>query len=297
MCADVLLVSATGAIQFDEDLPLLTAALDRRGITNDVVSWDDSTVAWETCRRAVIRSTWDYSMRLPEFLGWAERAAAACDLVHGPPVLRWNTDKAYLLDLADVGVNIVESWFVRDRRDICLPEVGDYVVKPSVAAGSRDAARFGPGQREAATEHADRLLAAGSTVMVQPYQQSVDMFGETAMLFFGGVFSHAINKGPLLARGEAASRALYKQETISNHEPTREELDIARSVIDALAKVPDVGPSLSPPLYARVDLVRANDGTLAVLELELTEPSVFLANSETAAGRFADVIAARLPGN
>lgn len=61
--------------------------------------------------------------------------------------------------------------------------------------------------------------------MAQPYQRSVDEFGETAVLIFGGVSSHPVNKGSLLARGEVASRAPFKQQTISTHEPTAEKLD------------------------------------------------------------------------
>ena len=51
--------------------------------------------------------------------------------------------------------------------------------------------------------------------MAQPYQRSVGEFGETAILIVGGVSSHAVTKGLLLARGEVASSAPFKQETIS----------------------------------------------------------------------------------
>jgi len=297
MCADVFLVSASEAVALDEDMPLLLTALAERGISSEVVCWDDPEVPWHGCQLALIRSTWDYSLRLVEFLDWAQRVSTQCDLVNGPDVLRWNTDKVYLRDLDDAGVNIVDSWFARTPEELRLGEIGEFVVKPTVGAGSRGAARFDASAGEHARAHALGILEAGLTVMVQPYQHAVDELGETAMLFFDGEFSHAINKGPLLAKGEPASRALFKQETISSHVATAEELDSAHAVIESLVKVPGMGTKLSPPLYARVDLVRANDGSLAVLELELTEPSVFLGTSKPAAGLFADAIARRLARN
>jgi len=48
------------------------------------------------------------------------------------------------------------------------------------------------------------------------------------------------------------------------------------------------------PLYARVDLVDAPDGSPVVLELELIEPSLFLAFDDGAADRAAAAIAARV---
>jgi len=47
-------------------------------------------------------------------------------------------------------------------------------------------------------------------------------------------------------------------------------------------------------LYARVDMVRAPDGTPMVLEVELAEPSLFLAHGQSAATRLAAGIARRL---
>ena len=61
---------------------------------------------------AVLRSTWDYSLRLQEFLRWVDRASARTTLLNPANVVRWNTDKHYLAHLARAGVPVVPSTFV-----------------------------------------------------------------------------------------------------------------------------------------------------------------------------------------
>jgi O-ureido-D-serine cyclo-ligase len=46
--------------------------------------------------------------------------------------------------------------------------------------------------------------------------------------------------------------------------------------------------------YARVDLIRSDDGHPRLLELELTEPSLFFAQAPGSADRFAASLASRL---
>jgi hypothetical protein len=135
-----------------------------------------------------------------------------------------------------------------------------------------------------------RLAAAGRTVMIQPYLEAVDTVGETALMFVGGEFSHAIRKGPMLDGpdlGPAEREAgLYKPEAISAREPSAAERALAEYVLDAM-------PSrLGGLLYARVDVIPGPDGEPVLIELELTEPSLFLGFAAGAAQRFADAIAA-----
>jgi O-ureido-D-serine cyclo-ligase len=130
------------------------------------------------------------------------------------------------------------------------------------------------------------LLDKSRSVLLQPYLDRVDEHGETALLFFDGVFSHAIRKGPLLKRGEGSTTGLYAEETIEPRTPSAEELSVAQSVLAAMP----FGQSL---LYARVDLIRGNDGSPLLLELELVEPSVFVAHADGVADRFAQAILRR----
>jgi O-ureido-D-serine cyclo-ligase len=123
-------------------------------------------------------------------------------------------------------------------------------------------------------------------VLLQPYLRKIDEHGETALLFFDGVFSHAVGKGPLLRRGEAPTTDLYAKETITPCEASSDELDVAQRALAAI-------PFERPLLYARVDLIRDDDGAPRLLELELVEPSVFLEHDEGAAARFAEAILRR----
>lgn len=283
----VALVSARAARDLDEDLAPLLDALAEAGVDAAVADWDDPEVDWASYRIALLRSAWDYAERLPEFLAWADRTAALTALINPPAVIRWNTDKHYLTQLARAGVPIVPTRFVEPNEhgarelDRFLSEEGaaEWVVKPAVGAGSRDAARYARGEEAVAAAHVDRLVEAGRSVMLQPYLDQVDHHGETALIFFAGRFSHAIRKGPLLRRGSAPTEALFAAEQITTRTPAAEELQVGHRVLAALP--------FTTPLYARVDLIRFADGRPCLLEVELTEPSLFFAQAPDAAARLA----------
>src|SRR5262249_9073295 len=157
-----------------------------------VVNWDDDTVDWSTFDLAVLRSTWDYTQRLPEFLRWADRVATRTRLINSADVVRWNTDKHYLRDLAHANVAIVPSEFVEPGDDAKMAleqflrdaSADEFVVKPAIGAGSRDAQRYGRDESAPAILHIERLIGAQRSVVLQPYLGRVDERGETALIFF-----------------------------------------------------------------------------------------------------------------
>ena len=285
----IALVTAAAARNLDEDLAPLETALRAAGVTPSIVEWDDAAIDWSAFDLAVLRSTWDYSMRQPEFLRWIDRISPLTTLVNPREVVRWNTDKHYLAQLAKAGVPVVPSTFVEPGEDASraldafLTTAGEeFVVKPSIGAGSRDAQRYARGERDAALAHARRLLEADRSVLLQPYLGRVDAHGETALIFFAGTFSHAIRKGPLLKRGEGPTRALFATEHITARTPSADEIAVAERTLRAMP--------FGELLYARVDLIHDDDGTPRVLELELTEPSLFFAHASGSANRFAQAI-------
>ena len=283
----IALVTAAEAVSLDQDLPPLTQALTARGAEVDVVVWDDPKAVWSGYDAVVVRSTWDYAPRRDELVAWARRVSSP---LHNPArVLAWNTDKRYLADLARKGVPVTPTAFVAPGEAAVFPE-HEVVVKPTISGGAKDTARYLPAEHAAARAHVERLTAAGRTAMVQPYLASVDARGETALLYFGGVFSHAITKGALLKRGAGLVEGLFAEETVATRTPTDAELRVAEAALDA---VPAEVGGRGALLYARVDLVLGDDGAPMVLELELTEPSVFLPYAEGAAARFATAILAR----
>ncbi|MGY1593498.1 RimK family alpha-L-glutamate ligase [Geodermatophilus sp. SYSU D00708] len=285
MTARVALVSSERGLRVDPDLPIAAPALRAAGVAVDLVRWDDPAVDWSAIDLAVVRSCWDYSWRRAEFLAWAESVPR---LRNDPAVLRWNTDKTYLRDLDRAGLPVVPTvWDPVDAGD--LPDAAEWVVKPSVSAGSRDTARWAdPGS---ALAHAAQLRAAGRTAMLQPYLSSVDQAGETAVLFLGGRFSHAVRKGPLLAPREGVRQDRDSRGDLRPVACTAAQREVAQAVFDA---VPGLVPG-SAPLYARIDLVADPSGRPVLLELELAEPSLFLPQAPAAVDRFVEAVRAALP--
>ena len=284
---NVALVTARPARGLDEDEPLLHLALQAAGCDVQIAEWHDSKVDWASFDIALLRSTWDYTERVSEFLAWVERASKYTQVLNPLPVVRWNTDKHYLTQLAKAGIATVPSTFVEPGEEPgraieqFLKRHGhaELVVKPAIGAGSRDAERHRRTAMGPAVAHAKRLLNANRSVLLQPYLERVDRDGETALVFFEGRFSHAIRKGSLLPPGGAATTGLFAPESITPRAPGADEMCLAEQV---LAAVP-----FDTPLYARVDLIRDDHGVPCLLELELTEPSLFFAHAAGSAEKLA----------
>ena len=306
MPTKIALVTARDALALDEDMPPLRAALEARGAEVATPEWDDASVDWSAFDVAVLRSTWDYMNRLAEFLSWVDRCGGCTRLLNPPALVRWNTDKHYLLDLARAGVPVVPTRFVEPGEPVgeavtaflaggnaalsagepCA--FGEFVVKPAVGVGSRDAARFRRDDPARAAAHVARLLEAGRAALLQPYLPRVDEVGETALMHFDGRFSHAIRKAALLRPDGPLVAGLFAPEKITPRVPGPDELAVAAAACAAVAAL--------RPLYTRVDLIRDVAGRPVVLELEMTEPSLFFPFAPESAGQFAQAILARAAG-
>lgn len=284
----VALATAAGAIGLDDDAPLLAAALERRGICSRLCVWDDETVDWSEWDLVVLRSTWDYPRRQDAFVRWAADVAAVTALRNRPDVVAWNSDKRYLLELAERGITTVPSVVYGPRDDVVLPDNGPFVVKPAVSAGAQDTFRYdGPDDVEAVA-HTRRLQSQGRHVLVQPYVDQVDDRGETALVYIGGVYSHAVRKGPILNGERETIGGLFASEDMQTRTPSEREYAAAEAALDALPF------DRADLLYGRVDLLPGADGTPLLLEVELVEPSLFLRFYDDAPDRMAAAIAAYL---
>jgi glutathione synthase/RimK-type ligase-like ATP-grasp enzyme len=250
--------------------------LARVGVDAEVVSWD-ADVDWSDYDGVAIRSTWDYVERLDEFLAWADSVPR---LANPASIIRWNTDKRYLAELAARAVPVVPTVWPRDGATI-PQDWSDVVVKPAVSAGGRLTGRFS--SVADANDFAQTLLAQGHDVLAQPYIGSVDRVGESAVYFFGGRVSHAISKGPILER-DAAPRPDASLAHGQEYGPLALDdapVAFAQSVLDAID---------APLLYARVDCVTDDAGNDVVIEVELVEPALFLDTALHAAVHFADAV-------
>ena len=273
---------------YEDEFPLRDA-LRARGITVDAVTWDDPSADWSVYDLAVLRSTWDYPARRDEFVAWAHRVPR---LANPADLVEWNTDKHYLSDLVAAGVPVTPTTFVEPGDTYRPGDAGEWVVKPTISAGSKDSGRYAfPDEGKLAVEHVERLHAAGRTAMVQPYLNAVDAAGETALLYTPGTdgklsFSHAIRKGALLTGPDLGDKDAEYYEDISPREPAEAELEVGAQV---LAAIPGGADRL---LYARVVVIPGPDG--APLLVERTEPSLFWTHAEGSADRMAAGIQARL---
>ncbi|MBA2346993.1 MAG: hypothetical protein H0V81_01745 [Solirubrobacterales bacterium] len=246
--------------------------------------WDDPSVDWAAFELVVVRSPWDYKDDRDAFVAWAQSVPR---LVNPAPVLAWNTDKRYMGEVAAAGLPVVETTFLALGEGLPdeLPE--ELVLKPTVSAGAQDTGRFRPAaDLDAARALLAHIHASGRTAMLQPFLASVDVRGERALLYAGGAFSHAVSKGPILAPGEVASMAIDEDPEMAAAGPTQEERALADRAVTWLTE------RFGPLAYARIDLLAGEDGSPVVLELELTEPSLFLGHSPGATERFASAFQA-----
>ena len=266
---------------------LLRDALARRGLTSVRVDWADPAIDWSQFQCAVFRTTWDYFERFAEFGAWLERAGRETRLVNRLSTVRWNMDKHYLTDLAARGVPVVPSRFLeqgsaRTVADV-LAEAGwdEAVVKPCVSGAARHTYRV---NRRTAAEHQPLFttLVAHEAMLVQPFQADILRTGEDTLMVFGGRYSHAVRKvakpGDFRVQDDHGG-------TVHEHRPGPDQVALAEQAVAACSPV---------PVYGRVDLVRDNNGRLAVMELELIEPELWLRFHPPAADQFAAGLVALL---
>lgn len=280
-CSRTDIVSAYG----DDDE--LHAALHEVGVQTAAPEWDDPDVDWSSFDLVVVRTTWDYFTRRDRFVAWAQAVADVTTLLNPADVIRWNTHKSYLIELEDRGVPIVPTaWLARgdqvDLHALAASRRWDkgVVCKPAVAVGSHGlvVVEGDAGDGQAALD----ALVTGADAMVQPLMHRVASDGELSIVVIDGHYSHAVRKRP--RHGDVRIHA-HHGGTYVRENPTDDEVALAEWIVDA------TGHDL---LYARVDLLPADDGAWQLGELEATEPSLYLDVVDGAAARVAAAITARL---
>jgi glutathione synthase/RimK-type ligase-like ATP-grasp enzyme len=268
-------------VNFDPDGQILIDALAEVDLEGSMCVWDDESVEWLDFDLTVIRSTWDYTDDLPGFLAWAR---AIPRLLNPLPIIMYSTDKHYLGDLARRSHRIVPTTFCDVGTEPDFPD-GPFVVKPTVGRGAIDAEKYHDGERERALAHVRELHAGGRDAMIQPYISSIDHDGERALVFIDGRFSHAMTKAAMLNTPAEVRDAQFR----------RRQMSLANGEPDAVAFAETVmnEETFRGILYGSVDLVQMPEGW-AIMELELVEPSLFLAYDDRAPGKLAQAIRARL---
>jgi len=275
-----------------DDAPL-HAALQQRGVEVVRPVWDQPGFDWSSCAACLIRTTWDYQEKHDAYVAWAKRVSTQTRLFNPFEIVRWNTHKTYLRDLAQRGIPVTPTEWLEAGSDVDLRGVldergwGKAFLKPAVGATARETLRFeatsaGIAEAEA---HLHRLLP-NEMMLLQPYLDSVETQGELSAVFFDGRFSHGVRKIPVLGDYRV-------QDDFGAHdEPatfTDDELALAKACLDAVTEADG-----TRPLYARTDFLRDHEGQLRLSELELVEPSLFFRHAPQAAQTLTDALLGRI---
>jgi len=270
--------------RWPEVLERLKATLESTGATVTATPWTDHVEeasglgAYDLILPVI---AWGYHRDHERWLkACATWRAAGLAVANPAEVLRWNSDKAYLARLADKGVPIPQTrWTDRvtqDQVDAAFAETGApvLIVKPTVSAGAFRTLRLTPG--EVLSD------APEGAAMIQPYLKSIETEGETSLLFFGGRFSHAVNKRPAVGdfRIQVQFGGLYRAVT-----PDAAAMALAEQVLAAIDE---------PLLYARIDMARDDAGRWVLMEAELIEPDFYLDHDSANGAGFAEAVKARL---
>lgn len=263
------------------------AALERRGVDLVVCVWNDPAVDWSAFDAVLIRTIWDYFKQHAGFLAWLDRLdALGVPTINDSALLRWNSDKRYLLELARHGVAIIPTRLASARA---LPDMlamtprQQVVIKPTISGGAWHTLRGTVG--EPAFMQAVAQLPPQFDYLVQPFVAEIVSDGEWSLLYFGGEFSHAVIKRPVA--GDYRVQSEYGGST----EPMRPNAETLAAAAKALAVVAAIGHADQG--YVRVDGV-ISAGQFLIMELEMIEPFLFLAEQPQAAERFAQQLADHL---
>lgn len=247
----------------------LKEALERQGAIVRCIAWDGPEQEWRDIEAMVIRTTWNYHLHANAFRAFIERRAAqGCRCFNAARLMAWNIDKHYLQDLDAAGVPIVPTHYLKQTAalaDFSLPtewQAQPVVIKPTISASAHDTLRFDTGRQLLESDELVRLHRQHD-LMVQPFQHHIAE-GEVSLVAIAGELLHAVCKVP--AKGEFRVQGAYGGEVIS-HQITKEERELVNAVMAALPEV---------PVYARIDVVKDNQARVALMELELIEPQLFL---------------------
>ena len=263
---------------------LVAAALERVGLRARRLDWSRPEFDWSQTRAALFRTTWDYFFRLPEFRAWIDRVAGLTRLINPPALVRWNLDKHYLRDLQARGVHTTPTRFLEIGSRVALPELlaetgwREAVLKPAVSGAARHTYRV-RAENAADLDAVLQPLLEVEAMLLQPFQRAIPREGELSLMVIGGCYTHAVRKvakpGDFRVQDDHGG-------TAHAHTPTAEEIAFAEHAVAVCAP---------RPAYARVDMVRDNDGRLAIMELELIEPEMWFRVCPAAADALAVEVA------
>ncbi len=269
-----------------EDDRTLLDPLARHGLQAHPAVWNDPAFDWSRCNAVVIRSCWDYHLQPEKFLRWIGQLESANIPIFNPAsLISWNSNKSYLRELDTSGIPIVPTFWPEDSAAITLErklkelDWPKAVVKPRISATAYRTQLVTADNAAQAQTLFDELHR-GPGVMLQKFIPSISSEGEWSLIFFGGKFSHAVLKRP-------------KPGDFRVQNDFGGSSRLADPPLHVLASATRAVEAVDPTVYARVDGV-VDQGRFLLMELELIEPMLFLAEHPEAPTRFAAAIAKAL---
>ena len=243
------------------------------------VAWDGPISQWKAYDAALVGTAWDYSDRVNEFLNALDWIGAAIPLFNSAEIIRWNCRKTYLRTLEERGADLIPTVWLDDPSGVDAAGLFDaldtdrLVFKRQTGGGAHGQFRLRRGEA---------LPQMTQPMMVQPYLQTIEREGELSFIFIDGQLSHALLKRA--APGDYRIQSLYGG-TETAIEANNADVNAARGILETLDQL---------PLYARVDMLRGNDGKLLLMELELIEPYLYPQEGPGVGRMIADALMKRL---
>ena len=267
------------AFEHDRMMEALTGPFADRGLQVEDVDWADATIDWACYGAVIIGTTWDYWDRPQDFIDTLKRIEEKTKVFNGSDLVQWNSDKRYLRRFEATGVRLIPTLWIDEvdetayRAAFDQLKSDDLVFKRQVGAGADGQFRLSSKDPRPEMPH---------PMMVQPFLSTIQDEGELSFIFIDGVFCHA-----LLKRAKAGDYRI--QSTYGGTEtpitPSETDLATAKRVLDTL---------IETPLYARVDMLRGEDGALRLMELELIEPYLYPLEGPQLGSMLAHAVAKRL---
>jgi len=262
---------------------LVVKALEEEGLKATKLAWDDKDFDWSSTKAVLFRSTWDYFDRFNEFSQWLEKVSQLTQLINSEKIIRWNIDKHYLRDLKNKGVHTLPTVFIEKDSQTSLKKLlnetqwNECILKPCISGGARHTYKLNV---ESLDQHEGifQELIRNEAMMLQPFIRNIVDKGEISLMIIGGKYTHAVLKkakpGDFRVQDDWGG-------SVYDYAPDPDEISFAELAVKSC---------IESPVYARVDMVKDNEGKLAVVELELIEPELWFRKKPEAARTLAKTV-------